>query len=150
MYVLKEDIWNLWKKGNNIICITTNGSIKHNGACVMGRGVALEAKQHISRLDFLVGEAIQQVGNIPIFFQTLGICTFPTKHNWWEQSDIELIKKSLEHLIGLCKQNPGHTWYLPKPGCSNGQLEWKEVRPIIEPLMIPEIVIVDKFECQEN
>jgi len=37
------NIWNYYNKGNWIV-ITTNGTIKKNGEAVMGRGVALEAK----------------------------------------------------------------------------------------------------------
>ncbi len=37
---------NLWDADadNVLLCITTNGYVKNNGECVMGRGCALEAK----------------------------------------------------------------------------------------------------------
>lgn len=143
MLILNEDIWNYYKKDNNIICITTNGFVKSNGRCVMGRGIALQAKQRISGLPKIVGDAIKQVGNIPILFEKLGICTFPVKHNWWEQADLNLIKVSADHLKELSEKNQYLKFFMTKPGCHNGRRTWEEVEPIIEPILGGIVTIVD-------
>lgn len=46
------------------ICLTTNGVVNRRGACVMGRGVALQAKTRWPGVDRLLGRAVQQNGSI--------------------------------------------------------------------------------------
>lgn len=40
---MKECQGNIWTYGADIIVITTNGTVRKDGACVMGRGVAQQA-----------------------------------------------------------------------------------------------------------
>mgnify|MGYP001585303530 CR=1 FL=1 len=53
------DIWDYNVASEaNCIGITTNGTVKSNGACVMGRGVALQAKLRVHGIDRQIGRAI--------------------------------------------------------------------------------------------
>ena len=53
MKVIKGNIWEYWKKGFNIV-IPTNGYIKRDGSCVMGKGLAFQAKGYVYGIEYKV------------------------------------------------------------------------------------------------
>jgi hypothetical protein len=134
-----EEFGDIWKLAvGHILCVTTNGFIKRNGSAVMGRGIALQASQRYPSLPRMLGERIALAGNHVHSFGWFGpykILTFPTKHNWFEKSDLDLIKRSAEELLEFDLDSPDHKIYLPRPGCSNGQLKWEVVKPAIESIL---------------
>jgi len=145
-----EIIGNLWDyayKENFRICITTNGFVKSNGECVMGRGCALEAKERYPQLPKLLGNSITAYGNKLnlIYLPDTFLVSFPVKHHWKEQADINLIKKSAESLNWLSTIHPHLTFILPKPGCGNGSLNWNNVKKVIEPILNDKIIIIDRY-----
>jgi hypothetical protein len=152
---MKEIYGNLWTYPADAYVITTNGTLKKNGACVMGRGVALQAKQRFSKADELVGYYIHKYGNNVHFHFMLdkkvetrkhwNIITYPVKHNWWEKADLTLIEKSaIQLMYGLDLRPWMEKVIVPRPGCGNGQLKWKEVKPILEKYFDDRIVIVER------
>lgn len=139
------ELWDYFDKPNTIICITTNGAVRTDGKAVMGRGCAFEAAQHFKGLPKNLGTHIREHGNI--FWvtsmhcdETGGLAFFPVKHKWWEQADIELIKKSALGLAVCAIAAPDWTFILPRPGCGNGRLTWAEVKPVLE--FLPDNVLV--------
>lgn len=142
MREIKGDLWDVAEALQaDAVVITTNGFVKKNGEAVMGRGVALEAKQRWGDLPRLLGASIRKFGNkLHAFTLELPngtsqtIITFPVKTNWWEKADPELIYHSALNL----KVWAEHLSYnikcivLPRPGCGNGGLEWERVKPILE------------------
>lgn len=58
-------------KAPDAICITTNGFVKNNGECVMGRGCAAQIKKMYPDFPKLVGNHIKSMGNIPFVGQPL-------------------------------------------------------------------------------
>ena len=129
------------------ICLTTNGSIKSNGCCVMGRGCALTAKERWSGIDKTLGQRILDNGNITqviVIREDTYIISFPVKHQWHEKADVELIKRSAEQLVELTNQREWEYVILPRPGCGNGKLEWKNVKPVLEPILDDRFYIVSK------
>ena len=115
------------------IAITTNGTIKRNGECVMGRGCALEAKVRYPQLPKILGDSLKSNGNhvIGLLYvpNNQQIVAFPVKHNWWEQADIALIERSCKELLVHVDQH--ETCALPRAGCGNGKLSWQVVKPIM-------------------
>lgn len=137
---MKEIKGNLWDVPSDAICITTNGTLRRDGSCVMGRGCAAEAKLYHPKIDFLLGAGIKKHGNCVLWFKDLKIFSFPVKHNWWEKADIDLIvtsanqlKSSVDNLTsqGVKLENV----VIPRPGCGNGQLKWTDVKPAIEDIL---------------
>lgn len=65
------------------ICITTNGFVKKNGECVMGRGCAKEATKRYCGIAKLLGENIKKYGNRPLILSSLSskpvLVSFPVK-----------------------------------------------------------------------
>jgi hypothetical protein len=143
MKEIAGNIWDFYDKGE-WVCITTNGTVKQNGECVMGRGVALEAKNRFIGLALSLGNYITEFGNIPIIFHQFRLITLPVKHNWYEKADIDLIKISCDSLRGDLSALELEKIYLVRPGCGNGQLKWADVKPEIEKILDDRFIIVER------
>ena len=137
------DIWDYYDQGHWIV-ITTNGTIKKNGACVMGKGIALQAAERFPYLSLWLGSEVSQYGNTPKCSHLKRLLTFPTKHNWWEKSDITLIEESCKQLVEGMKMLDLPVVYMVRPGCNNGQLDWKDVKPILEKYLDDRYIIVER------
>lgn len=145
MKEIKEDIWIMWGKGKYIV-IPTNGFIKKNGECVMGRGLALCANTAFPDLSHKLGDRIREYGNKVFIFSEYSIITFPVKHNWWEKADLNLIEKSCKQLKEIFRFNLCDLpipVYLPKVGCGNGGLDWNDVKPVLEKYLDDRFIICD-------
>jgi hypothetical protein len=141
---MKEVTGNLWTYPADVRVITTNGTVKKNGECVMGRGCAAEAKRAIPGIALALGRKIQNLGNRVFFLGNLSLdpivhlYSFPVKHNWYEKADIALIEQSAYELMKELSDgydDPEVTIVLPRPGCGNGGLKWEDVRPVLEPIL---------------
>lgn len=143
MKIIKQNIWDYWKQGYTIV-IPTNGYVKKDGSCVMGRGLALQSKGYSYSIEFILGNLIKHKGNN---VHCLGDCiySFPVKDNWWEQAKLSLIMKSSIQLKEVINANNKLSpIYLPKVGCGNGNLDWdKEVHPILNKWLDNRFIIVD-------
>ena len=143
---MREVTGNLWTYPADVRVITTNGTVKKNGECVMGRGCAAEAKKKWPDCTIrgdgiakMLGSFIKERGNTPAIFG-LGdyfLITFLVKHNWYEKADLALIKESATMLAGYKFKDilEGKTIVLPRPGCGNGGLRWEDVKPVLEPIL---------------
>jgi hypothetical protein len=125
----------IWEYPADVVCITTNGSVKKNGELVMGRGMALQATERFPGLAAVAGSAVSEYGNHVIILDHYDklLVTFPVKHRSREAADPELISQSATELDELARgfYSP-LIIVLPRPGCGNGQLTWDVVRPLIE------------------
>ncbi len=145
----KGNIWNKHKEGH-YITVTTNGIIKANGECVMGRGVAAQAKRLFPGLPSILGTRLTRYGNHVHLFSNLRIFSFPTKHDWKNPSDIDLIEKSCYELVELCNDPEANKVYIDKetkvymtrPGCGNGRLRWEDVKPILERILDDRYIVM--------
>ena len=113
----------------------------------MGKGIALQAKQRYPELPELLGKCIREVGHSLHHDSSRGLLFFPTKYDWWEKSSLALIETSTKELVDLFDNYiSGYTVpiYLVRPGCSNGQLDWKNVKPILEKYLDDRFVVVER------
>jgi len=146
MLEITGDIWDYHAKGNWIV-ITTNGTRRKDGACVMGRGVALETKTKFPRLPYILGNEIKHRGNVVVALPEFRVITLPVKRQWMEKADLHLIQVSLGRLVELinCQNiNIPTPIFLVRPGCGNGQLDWKNVKPILEKYLDDRFIIVER------
>jgi len=143
MKIINKNIWNIHKEGC-IVCITTNGVTKPNTELVMGRGVALQAKQIFPDISYKLGNLVRKNGNHCFFLEQERVISFPTKNHWKNKSEVSLIKRSCLELNDIIEQNNLDAVYLPKPGCSNGGLNWEFVKKQIENILFQNVIIVDK------
>ena len=143
MKIVTGDIWD---HPADVVCIPINGFIKRNGAAVMGRGVALQAKDKFAGLEFTVGDHLKWEGNVVglIDWFEHWFLLFPTKHHWSQPSDLDLIETSARQLREIALAAPDTTYVLPRPGCGNGGLDWEEVGPRIAGLLPDNVHVIDR------
>lgn len=147
----------LWTFQVDYRCITTNGFVKKNGEAVMGRGCAKQAATRWPGLPRVLGDLIHEYGNVTqeIGYSTLtdgeikhcawDLVSFPVKHHWREKADLALIERSAHQLVELVNEEPDPDEVevvIPRPGCGNGQLDWEDVEPVIEPILDDRFTII--------
>ena len=148
------------------VCVTTNGCINSKGFAIMGKGIALSARELFPNIEIKLGALLKKGGNhaydcgIYQVDDLLGetqmyhVFTMPTKNNWRDKSDSALIKRSAEELVKLCDENDIKRCFLPCPGCTNGQLDYqKDVKPILESVLDDRFIVVggpDKIKEKES
>lgn len=102
----------------------------------MGRGVALYLRKAIPGLYKEYQNQVKS-GNITINSlwiynnPNVNVICFPTKDKTWEPSKLEWIKSNLELLRDTYKQSGIKSVAIPPLGCSNGGLQWSDVRNLI-------------------
>ena len=135
------DIWEAYNAGCWIV-IPTNKCVKKNGEAVMGAGLALQAKQRFPCLALDLGEAIKDVGAYVYAFMRYRLIVFPVKDDWRANADLNLIEESCKQLLTVVNDSFVPI-YLPRVGCGNGQLDWKDVKPILEKYLDERFVVCD-------
>lgn len=121
--------------------ITTNGFIKNDGTAVMGRGNAAQAvrvfrEEYGLNLPEMLGKSLKLRKNV-VSALTNQLYTFPVKEHWADRASLKLIKKSvdaLKEIIAAQHEEKDLVYVLPRPGCGNGGLKWKHVKPLLEDL----------------
>jgi len=137
MIEITGNIWDFWDAGE-WVCITTNGIVKSGGLAIMGRGIAKQAVDRAPAIQKQLAWKLNTFGNHVYAFLPHRMFSFPTKHNWRDPSDLNLIAQSCRELRMM---SAGRV-YLPRPGCSNGGLDWNEVKRIIAGILIEEWFVV--------
>lgn len=132
----------LWEYPAQVRAITTNGTVKKDGAAVMGAGCALEAVERFPGIDKTLGSLLAAHGNrcFKISAESQGkpatLLTFPTKKDVKDKSDPQLIADSC---MQACKMADKFGWdniLVPRPGCGLGGLDYEgEVREIVSMLL---------------
>jgi len=126
----------LWEYPADAYVITTNGAVRKDGAAVMGRGVALQAKQKFPGIDRELGRLLSNYGfNCWIVNKDPIVISFPVKFHWNEKADPLLIMKSLYELwdivTNMLARKENMVVAMPRPGCGNGQLKWEDIKPLV-------------------
>lgn len=126
-----EAAGDLWTHEAEYRLITTNGVIDEKGLLIMGAGVALDAKKRFPHLPYLLGGYVFEYGNRPFILKTEKIITFPTKRHWRDLSDVFLIRESAKLVVAIVDKFGIKSVVGTRPGCGNGGLDWKIVKPYI-------------------
>jgi len=152
MNEIKGNFWDVYLN-YDAVCCTTNMVVKSNGELVMGKGIAKDFNERFPGLAKQWGERTQEIidGKMPTniivsgFFLEPCRVSFPTKHHWKDKSDIKLIERSAGLLYAISQAIGWKKILVPRPGCSNGGLNWeKDVKPILEK------VFDDRFDVITN
>lgn len=116
----------------------------------MGRGLALQAKQKFPGIDVVLGKRLRDRGNrvltlhlqigpekIGIYPKEVAILSFPTKNDWRDPADLDLIVQSCRELHLMWEESQlvrkqTKTVVLPRVGCGNGRRSWDEIKPILQ------------------
>lgn len=137
------------KAEENIVCVTTNGIIKRDGTAVMGAGIAKTANLRFKVAEKLA-DSLRTNGNVVsdlgiYYWKTsrFHLVAFPTKHDWRNPSDLQLIEQSAKQLVAFVNTNGFQHIFLTRPGCACGQLDWEsQVKPILENILDDRFTIV--------
>lgn len=167
---MKELICNMLETECDALVITTNGFVKANGQCVMGRGIAKQIADLIPYIPSHLGRLIKIEGNnvhllSPLTDKLPALISFPVKPKeftydgtnavshckanmgervagFLAKADIKLIERSLEQLVKLADNNPQWKIILvPRVGCGAGELDYKDIKPLMEKYLD------DRFIC---
>lgn len=161
MHIVTADIMRLIGRVD-AICITTNESLNVRGECIMGAGIAKQAKNYWPDIPLLLGNQIS-AGNkgVQVIKQveTTDIVSFPTKpgdtevgtegftllpkfqerfpvgtvaQGWAFMSSIDIIKTSVDELVDLAHDREWNTVAMPVPGVGFGGLPRNEVMALLE------------------
>lgn len=112
-----------------------------NTVGVMGKGIALQFRQAYPPNYEAYRRACERGEVVPgrmFVFETKQltspryIVNFPTKRHWRAKSRMEDIESGLVDLIDVVRARGIRSIAVPPLGCSNGGLDWNEVRPLIE------------------
>lgn len=164
-----KDLFLLPKNETEAAVVTTNGQRKRDGKAVMGAGIAkyvrdncrtqrLRTLGHMDTepFDETLGRHLAAYGNRAFWMgqctcstrkdgTTVAILTMPTKHDWRNDSDLGLIVQSARQLVELADWKGLTKVYLPRPGCTNGKLDWEStVKPAIECILDDRFTVVSQ------
>ncbi|MBI4556712.1 MAG: macro domain-containing protein [Candidatus Hydrogenedentes bacterium] len=104
---------------------------------VMGKGIALEFKKRFPDMfeDYARRcERGEVRPGVPYLYRSVfppQIVNFPTKDHWKSVSRIEDIERGLQVLVDRVRQWEIASIAVPPLGCGNGQLEWRDVGPLM-------------------
>jgi len=132
------------------ICFTSNGILRRNGQGICGAGIAKAFRTRFPDpdLETLLGNHIKENGNVVgvlgvIHPTKTSIVSFPTKNDWKHPSSISLIQQSCKQLKAIANERKWNAVALPKPGCSNGGLDWEsQVKPIVAHILLDNRFII--------
>jgi hypothetical protein len=110
MQELKGD---LWDTPCDAVCISTNGFVKRDGSCVMGRGCAKQAVEYFPQLPWDLGALIRNNGNNVhhlLSYDGVDIVSFPVKcvsFTFFNELDCEDIVKHMRYKFKSGDEVPG-------------------------------------------
>jgi len=128
--------------------VTTNGDVNMYGRAVMGRGIALEARLLHPNLDVILATRLKDEGLTVSYiglFGEVNYYSFPVKYHWRERAVPSLIQKSCDRLHVIAASHPETSYLLPRPGCGNGGLDWRDVEPLCRNLP-DNVFVVTRYE----
>jgi O-acetyl-ADP-ribose deacetylase (regulator of RNase III) len=109
---------------------------------VMGKGIAITIKikypDVFNAYEDDCDRGLYKPGGVRIYRQTskdklpMYVVCFATKDHWNEPSNLDWIKVGLSNLAEVIHFNGIKSISLPKLGCGNGKLEWKDVKSLIQ------------------
>ena len=134
-------MWTAYEN-TDLFLITTNAVIKRNGALVMGRGIAQQARDRFPGLDSALGQQIlRKWGNQGAYgllvsprWPTAKLGLFQVKRHYSHSASLDLIRHSTAMLCAWCAEHPNAQIAVNFPGIGNGRLLRKDVLPIVAQL----------------
>lgn len=161
---MKEIRGDLFTQEADAICITTNGFVKTNGECVMGRGCAKQLAQTYPKVARILGGLIKENGNITQIMnpkhQGTKVIAFPVKPvsekftganvvahmsskyrlgdvvaGWACKASMSIIERSARQLVQLADEHKWQKIVLPRAGCGAGELDWQDVRQVLSSIL---------------
>lgn len=104
---------------------------------VMGKGIAKEFKERDPKMfaayKNICDQKLLQPGNLWLWRGSPNwVLNFPTKRHWRSPSKLEWVEAGLKKFVSTYEGQGISEISFPKLGCGNGNLDWDEVRPMME------------------
>jgi O-acetyl-ADP-ribose deacetylase (regulator of RNase III) len=104
---------------------------------VMGKGIAKEFKRRYPEMFTEYAKLCKQgrihVGEVWVWREgSIYIVNFPTKDDWRNPSQLSWIVSGLDNLKKHVIMGEITSLAMPALGCSNGNLQWSDVLPLIQ------------------
>lgn len=139
MKLCQGDMWQVFGEAD-LFGITTNAKLRGDGALVMGRGIAAQAKSRYPELPYAWGREIQALQQYPHHLPEYGVLrrpgakmfAFQVKYRWDRPAETALIGRSVRRMLDLFGDGP--QVHLNFPGIGNGGLPRDMVLPLLEDL----------------
>lgn len=108
-----------------------------NTVGVMGKGLALSFKQRYPDFFDKYKTACEKkqfsIGKLMLFYAIdHWVLMFPTKENWRNPSKLDYIEKGLMKFVQTYAKKGICSIAFPCLGCGNGELDWNDVKPLME------------------
>lgn len=108
-----------------------------NTVGVMGKGLALSFKQRYPEMFDSYKKICEKkqffIGKLLLYYAPdHWVLLFPTKEHWRYPSKLEYIEKGLIKFVQQFAEKNITSIAFPKLGCGNGELNWKDVKPMME------------------
>lgn len=129
-----------------------------NTVGVMGKGVALSYKKRYPEMfesyKTVCEQGLLKIGKLMLFYEAdYWVLLFPTKENWRQPSKLEYIEAGLQKFVQSYAAKGITSVAFPRLGCGNGELNWDEVKPLMEKylkkLPIPIYIYLGKHPYEE-
>lgn len=144
MKLKQGDMWSAYPD-SDLFLVTTNSTVRKDGALVMGRGIALEAKTRFPDLPFAAGAWLRAAGltggdyGILLPYPNMDhpqhrVGMFQVKRHWGDQASLDLIRLSVTTLSQLVEEDGYENVHLNFPGIGNGKLQYAHVLPLLSEL----------------
>ena len=139
MIYKKGEMWDALDEAD-LFLVTTNSTIKKDGSLVMGRGMALQAKNRFKDLDVLAGRVIVKKGLensiygilMSFYFAQPNLGLFQSKIHYSDMATANVIQRSANTLRIVVRSLGLKNVHLNFPGIGNGRLDAKYVIPVLE------------------
>lgn len=152
---VKGDLWEFHKQGYWVV-VTTNIGWKKDHSNVMGAGVAKQAAYRFPDLPEWYGDLCVK------YKDGIGICLYnegklimlPTKPlnraaphlSWQGNSSLPLIESGLQELVAVVETEKLRRVALSYPGCGNGGLDVKVVKPLLTKYLNSRFTVVERAD----
>jgi hypothetical protein len=132
------DMWTAYEPAD-LFLVTTNSTIRRDGALVMGRGIARQARDRFPGLAGALGRQILSLcGNQGTYgllvsprWPAAKLGAFQVKLHYRQPASPELIRYSTAALCAWCTEHREALVHLNFPGVGYGRLQREDVLPII-------------------
>ena len=142
MVELTGDLWDFHARGD-VVAITTGGAVDKNGACLMPRGCAAQARERFPGIEKVLGGLLSRYGN-HVYDIGNRIVSFPVENSPFEVPDSRIIERSCRELVALADRSGWRRIIVPRPGCGGGGMEWSAVRNILATVFDARFHIIQK------
>ena len=138
--IVKIQTGNMWDSypNSDLFLITTNSYVRKDGALVMGRGIAYQAKSRYPTIPYQAGKWLR---DNKLANNTYGILTepfdshiglFQVKIHYADSARLDLIELSANMLSEYIRETELTSVNLNYPGIGYGHLIESDVQPILE------------------